>query len=170
MKSCFAVLGRLIKAVSSADYAPRFAAIERLQDRIASPDCSHGPLATLAGCAFERDGHLLWIYREAGRLGFPTVKAAPGECLVWDNRFLIDVKFQAKQAGYVCAIGDLREKMDRGLDDSRFAELYSNGYPKRAIESVPAFVLDDLIVQIAGGFTEIQSNPCETVSISSYSP
>jgi len=134
------VLARLIEAVAGAVYAPRMAGLQRLQGLIAAGAGSGGMAATLSGCVFEGDGQRLWIYREAGRRGFPELDLSGGRRLVWDKRFLVDATGDPAVRGQVRALGSL------GRRD--FAGRFPASAPGRAIATVPAFFATDGRIEI----------------------
>lgn len=164
------LLDRLIEMISPNTYPPRLTALDRLRERI-DVDCTRqeertgNGLSTLAGCAFEWREDLLWIYREAGRTGFPCDQVIDGKKLIWDKRFTVEICNGEALSGRVYALGAL-ENLDITLEPVRnLSALFSGAFPKRAIATVPAFVMDDNIVQIGGEFTALQSNHCGTVAI-----
>ena len=161
----FRILARLINAVAGSDYPPRFAALERLRDRIEGHGDECGNVATLAGCTFEREGHLIWIYREAGRRGFPDIRVRGGESLIWDKRFAVESSYGRETCGTVKALGAVKD-FKWGASAAPVREgLLCEGLPKRAVETVPAFLVDNEIVHIAGEFTAFESKHCGQVII-----
>lgn len=164
------LLDRLIEMISQNTYPPRLTALERLRARINIGCARHeertgNGLATLAGCAFEWQGDLLWIYREAGRAGFPCDQVIDGKSLIWDKRFTVEACSEGSISGWVCALGSL-ENLDSVSEPVKsLSVLFSGDFPKRAVATVPAFVRDDKIVQIGGGFTALQLNHCDAVVI-----
>jgi len=157
------VLAQLIEAVSGADYPPRLSALERLSARICDHSGGRRLVATLSGCAFERDGGDVWIYREAGRRGFPETHFCGGEPLIWDKRFCVEPIGDGKLSGKVLAIGTLAPEKRWLKGSVPVRDLFPVPTPRRAIASVPAFVVDNEIVQIGGGFTAFASNHCDAV-------
>jgi len=157
------VLAQMIEAVSGADYPPRLSALERLSARICDHSGGRRRVATLSGCAFERDGDDVWIYREAGRRGFPETHFCGGEPLIWDKRFCVERVGDGKLSGKVLAIGTLAPEKRWLKGNVPVSDLFPVTTPKRAIASVPALVVDNEIVQIGGGFTAFASNHCDAV-------
>ena len=80
-------LARLLTCLGGADYAPRWQRLERLYGRMLAGDFRG---ATLAGCRLraDRDGRLL-VVREPAKI--PAVPVVPGERLLWDGRFRLQV-------------------------------------------------------------------------------
>lgn len=157
------VLAQMIEAVSGADYPPRLSALERLSARICDHSGGRRRVATLSGCAFERDRDDVWIYREAGRRGFPEARLCAGKPLIWDNRFCVEQVGGGKLSGNVLALGTLAPEKQRMNGSVPVCDLFPKSTPKRAIATVPAFVVDNEIVQIGGGFTAFASNHCDAV-------
>lgn len=75
--------------------------VERLEQACQST----GTAATLGGCEIRRDTRTIDIAREVGRLGLPEAIVAPGEALLWDNRFKVSAPAAASAAVNVRAIG-----------------------------------------------------------------
>lgn len=157
------VLAQMIEAVSGADYPPRLSALERLSTKISDHSRGRRRVATLSGCAFERDGDRVWIYREAGRQGFPEATMHGGKSLIWDNRYIVESVGNRKMSGEVRALGALAPPEQRVDGTVSVRDLFPKTMPKRAIATVPAFIVDDEIVQIGGGFTPLASNRCDAV-------
>ncbi len=47
---------------------------------------------TLAGCRIERDAAEIRVFREPGRLGLPVLDITPGQAVIWDNRFRVELQ------------------------------------------------------------------------------
>lgn len=157
------VLAQMIEAVSGAEYSPRLIALERLSTRISDHRGGRRRVATLSGCAFERDRDHVWIYREAGRQGFPEATLQGGTSLIWDRRFLVEGRGDRKLSGEIRALGALAPEKQRVNGTMPACDLFPERTPKRAIATVPAFIVDNEIVQIGGGFTALASNHCDAV-------
>ncbi|QIG46862.1 tRNA lysidine(34) synthetase TilS [Nordella sp. HKS 07] len=82
------LLERLLGRLGGGDEPPRLMAVEALHHRLRQ---SGSEARTLAGCRIAlRQRHLL-IGREAGRISRTPVLLAPGQSVLWDNRFKISV-------------------------------------------------------------------------------
>lgn len=120
------VLERLLGRLGGGGEAPRLMAVEALHQWLRREDSQ---ARTLAGCRIaQRKRHLL-IGREAGRISRAPVAIAPGQSVVWDNRFKVSIG----AADRPCAIVPVR-----GLQVSRNP-------------AIPAFVQDGLPAILAGG-------------------
>ena len=86
-----------------------------------------------------------------------------GKPLIWDNRFLVESTGNEKLSGEIRALGALAPGKQRVNGTVPVRDLFPNGTPKRAIATVPAFIVNNEIVQIGGEFTALPSNHCDAV-------
>ena len=98
------VLSRLLHWAGSRPYPPRFERLERLAERLRREDRGG---ATLGG------GRLLWragrltIGREAADMAAPQM-VSPGQSLVWDGRFLVEMPVNGPAGWKIGPLGDAR--------------------------------------------------------------
>ncbi|MFN3743450.1 MAG: tRNA lysidine(34) synthetase TilS [Hyphomicrobiaceae bacterium] len=87
------ILRLLISAYGGEAPDPQLSEIELLAERIRATSARPWPAraATLGGCRLDwRPGGELRVWREAGRVGLPTLQVLPGDqAVVWDRRFLL---------------------------------------------------------------------------------
>ncbi len=82
------VLDRLLACLGGGSAPPRLMAVEALYQWLRRGESQ---ARTLAGCRVaQRQRHLL-IGREAGRISAEPVAVAPGESVLWDNRFKVSI-------------------------------------------------------------------------------
>ncbi len=151
------VLASLIEGVTGCRYAPRLDRLERLAAAFCEPGDRHAVAGTLSGCMFERFGSTVWIYREAGRTGFPDLELGAEERIVWDDRFVVETGRPAAPDARIRALG----RSNRAAA----APFFDPDVPVKAIESVPAVFVGGQIIRIAGGFTPNRSKHCEWATI-----
>lgn len=156
------VLATLIEGVTGCLYAPRLDRLERLAAALSGPGERREVAGTLAGCIFERLGSTVWIYREAGRTGFPDLALGAGQKVVWDDRFVVETGRSAAPDARIRALG----RAGRAVA----APFFASGIPVKAIESVPALFVSGQIIRIAGGFTPNRSKHCEWATIRPIHP
>ena len=78
------LLSRALTAFGGTGQAPSLSQAEEL---LAGLDAGAFQRRTLAGCLIERSSGRFRVLREPGRLGLPEISIAPGETVIWDNRF-----------------------------------------------------------------------------------
>ncbi|MEM1050127.1 MAG: tRNA lysidine(34) synthetase TilS [Pseudomonadota bacterium] len=156
------VLATLIEGVTGCGYAPRLERLERMAAALSQSGDRPAVAGTLAGCIFERFGSTVWIYREAGRSGFPDLSLGAGEKLVWDDRFIVETGLVAAPDARIRALGHSGR--------AAAAPFFAREIPAKAIESVPAVFVGGQIIRIAGGFTPNRSKHCEWATIRPIHP
>jgi tRNA(Ile)-lysidine synthase len=100
-------LARAVGEIGTETYGPRLERLERLHaDLMARPATGGGRFRrTLGGAVLEVAGERLWVHREAGRRGLPSLPLSPGEALAWDGRFHAALSAQAPAAVTIAALG-----------------------------------------------------------------
>lgn len=100
-------LARLLQAVGGSEYTPRLDRIEQLLAAVRSEFAGSGGFRrTLNDCVVDLDAGQLRVFREWGRDGPPRTKAGPGETLVWDRRFSVEIPADLASGVRVAAIDD----------------------------------------------------------------
>lgn len=98
------LLSRLVQWVGSRLYPPRFERLERLAVQIgAQPQGG----ATLGGCRLMWRGGWLVIGREEADMA-PAQPVAPGQSVVWDGRFRVDMPADGPAGWKIGALGSAR--------------------------------------------------------------
>ena len=121
-------LSRVIATVGGGADPVRLAKLETLLAALnAEPDTAH----TLARCRIAPKGGRLFIVREMRKEGLPVLDLRPGEGVLWDNRFRIELGMGAGMAVTVRALGDA------GLQDLRQREALPP-VPRIAARTLPA--------------------------------
>ncbi|MBZ0216783.1 MAG: hypothetical protein K8F25_09540, partial [Fimbriimonadaceae bacterium] len=87
------LLARCLVAIGGNPDRPRYSKTEALLASIIEHDKSR---RTFWGCRIVRRRDRIWIWREAGRAGLPTVSIRRGECAIWDGRFSIKFNVYGK--------------------------------------------------------------------------
>lgn len=82
------VLARTVMAVAGRPYPPRTERTRRLRQALTSTGLFRGH--TLAGCRLIGHENLVYVCREAARIG-PPVRLIAGATALWDNRFTASV-------------------------------------------------------------------------------
>jgi tRNA(Ile)-lysidine synthase len=83
-----AILERLLGHLGGGGEPPRLMAVEALQAWLRRGESQ---VRTLAGCRIARRKSHLLIGREAGRISAKPVAIAPGQDVLWDNRFTVSI-------------------------------------------------------------------------------
>jgi tRNA(Ile)-lysidine synthase len=122
-------LGRTIEAVGARAVAIRLAKLEALLEALKrAPSKTH----TLGGCRLEPLGARLGVFRETRGGGLPTLRLAPGERALWDNRFTVALGSGMAEPLTVRALGDA------GLKEARSAAPWLTALPRFAGLTLPA--------------------------------
>jgi tRNA(Ile)-lysidine synthase len=127
------VLERLLGHLGGGDEPPRLMAVETLLQWLRRGE-SQG--RTLAGCRIAQRQRQILIGREAGRISVAPVALAPGESVLWDNRFRVSIAAADKQ----CEILPVR-----GLKLARNPHI-----PAFVQEGLPAILVDREIAAVPG--------------------
>lgn len=124
------VLARLLHICGGSREAPGMARLETLSEHLrADFDTSR----TLAGCRIIAKGDDWLIVREAGRISDLDKKLIPGDCVFWDNRYVICLDHGAPQDIFAGPLG-------RDEDTARKIEAAPvKTVPKEALASLLAF-------------------------------
>jgi tRNA(Ile)-lysidine synthase len=89
------VLARSVNAVSGRESPLQLAKLESLLEGLSeNPKAAH----TLGGCRLQPLGGRLGVFRETRGTGLPSLRLAPGERALWDNRFAVDSKYAHRSA------------------------------------------------------------------------
>lgn len=121
-------LARLIFTVGGASEPARLAKLEALLAALrADPDKAH----TLGGCRITpRHGRLLF-FREMRKAGLPELELGPGERMLWDNRFRIELGAHESAPITVRALGE------EGLKALKEREALPPSLPRPAARALP---------------------------------
>jgi tRNA(Ile)-lysidine synthase len=96
-------LARLIAAVGGSNAPVRLAKLEALLEALrADPNTAQ----TLGSCRIVPTGGRLSVFREMRRAGLPRGALRPGESLLWDNRFRLELGAGEEEAVTVEALGE----------------------------------------------------------------
>lgn len=139
------LLAALATRVRPAEYTPRAEALEAFQSALARPKaCGEARRTTVAGVVFDPRPSLVWIYAEAGRLGFPTLPVREPGTFVWDGRFDVEVTGSLPAGAVVTAAAGSERRQDlpkaaaASLPVVRLqADAAVNGGPIQAITDLP---------------------------------
>jgi tRNA(Ile)-lysidine synthase len=99
------VLAKSLMGVSGQSYPPRMNALEKIFD--AFKEQGHILKKTLHGVCVEKNDKTLLFYREYGRSGPQTCELRPGETIVWDNRYRVNLSKDAKKPLTIAPLGDI---------------------------------------------------------------
>jgi tRNA(Ile)-lysidine synthase len=131
------VLARAVNAVGGRETPLRLAKLEALlESLIESPKAAH----TLGGCRLQPAGERLGIFRETRGTGLPTLRLAPGERALWDNRFRVELEASARAPVTVGALGEARWR------DLRASAPWLDALPRFAGATLPACLAGGSIV------------------------
>ena len=105
------VLARSVNAVSGRESPLQLAKLESLLEGLSdNPKVAH----TLGGCRLQPIGGRLGVFRETRGAGLPSLRLAPGERALWDNRFAVELRSNAPAPVTVAALGEARWRDLRG--------------------------------------------------------
>jgi tRNA(Ile)-lysidine synthase len=151
-------LGRTVGEIGGEPYGPRLERLERLYgdllEHVGALD--HGVALeprgapehrgargrfrrTLGGAVLELSGERLWVHREAGRRGLPSLPLAPGGTLAWDGRFHAALSPAARSGVTIAALGQ---------GARAFVGPSSERWPAAALATVPAAFADGAVVAV----------------------
>ncbi|MGH6827052.1 MAG: hypothetical protein ACREC7_15270, partial [Methyloceanibacter sp.] len=131
------VLARAVGAVGGRETKLRLAKLEALlASLVESPRGAH----TLGGCRLQPVGERLGVFRESRGTGLPTLRLAPGERALWDNRFRVELEASASVPVTVGALGESRWR------DLRASAPWLNALPRFAGATLPACLAGGSIV------------------------
>ncbi len=123
------VLSRLVATVGGGEDPVRLAKLETLLAALKeSPDKAH----TLGRCRIAPHHGRLGIFREMRKDGLPVLKLRPGERMLWDNRFRIELGRGASQPITIKALGE------EGLRALKERETLPPALPRLAARALPA--------------------------------
>jgi tRNA(Ile)-lysidine synthase len=99
------VLARAVTAVGGREKPLQLAKLESLLASLGeNPKAAH----TLGGCRLQPIGGRLGVFRETRGTGLPSLRLAPGERALWDNRFAVELQRGAPAPVTVAALGEAR--------------------------------------------------------------
>jgi tRNA(Ile)-lysidine synthase len=123
------VLARAVNAVGGRETPLRLAKLEALlASLVERPKAAH----TLGGCRLQPVGERLGVFRETRGTGLPTLRLAPGERALWDNRFRVELEASADAPVTVGALGEARWR------DLRASARWLDALPRFAGATLPA--------------------------------
>ncbi len=129
-------MGRLLQAVGGSEYTPRMDRLENLLSALRdAAENSTSVRRTLNGCVADLRGGELRLYREWGRSGLERRIVEPGECSVWDRRFLVAIGEDMSDSRVLAPLGAQRVHF-RGLAKPD------------VLQAVPALYRDDELVAV----------------------
>jgi tRNA(Ile)-lysidine synthase len=99
------VVGRAVTAVGGRERPLQLAKLESL---VASLGEDAKSAHTLGGCRLQPIGGRLGVFRETRGTGLPSLRLAPGERALWDNRFAVELQRGAPAPVTVAALGEAR--------------------------------------------------------------
>lgn len=133
-------LGRMIEAVGARGVAIRLAKLEALLEALKrAPSKTH----TLGGCRLEPLGDRIGVFRETRGGGLPTLRLAPGEGALWDNRFTVVLGSGMAEPLTVGALGDA------GLKEARSTAPWLTALPRFAGRTLPACWRGEELIAVA---------------------
>ena len=122
-------VGQLIAAVGGGETPLQLAKLEKLMAALeADPNKAH----TLGRCRLETVSGRLGLFREVRGGGLPVARLRPGERVLWDNRFKIELDEAAPGAITVKALGE------PGLEALRERFAFVSSMPRLAGRTLPA--------------------------------
>jgi len=131
------VLARAVNAVGGRETPLRLAKLEALlASLVECPKAAH----TLGGCRLQPAGERLGVFRETRGTGLPTLRLAPGERALWDNRFRVELEASARAPVTVGALGEARWR------DLRASTPWLTALPRFAGATLPACLAGGSIV------------------------
>jgi tRNA(Ile)-lysidine synthase len=130
-------LARAIGAVGGRETPLRLAKLEALLASLV--ECAKAA-HTLGGCRLQPVGERLGVFREMRGTGLPTLRLAPGERALWDNRFRVELEAGADTAVIVRALGEARWR------DLRASAPWLDALPRFAGATLPACLAGGSIV------------------------
>ncbi len=134
----YRALVRLLIAIGGDDYPPRHERLVALADAMMST--AAGRLKrTLAGTVIERRGGRVVLYRESGREGLPEVNLVPGDSIVWDHRFVVEVERRAPKG---LVVGPLGEEGRRAIGAT------GTLHPVGAVAALPAITREGRLIAV----------------------
>lgn len=90
------LLARCLMAIGGIADRPRYNKITNLHASLTNDNTCR---RTFWGCQILRRGEQIWIWREAGRSGLPTITIRQGEPAIWDNRFTVQFGMKERLGG-----------------------------------------------------------------------
>ena len=135
-------LARSVNAVSGRESPLQLGKLESLLEGLSeNPKAAH----TLGGCRLQPLGGRLGVFRETRGTGLPSLRLAPGERALWDNRFAVELRSSASAPVTVAALGEARWR------DLRGSAPWLDELPRFAGATLPAcFDGDQILVPTLG--------------------
>ena len=130
-------LAQLIATVGGGEMPAQLAKLENFLAALEEdPDKAH----TLGRCRLETVAGHLSLFREARGAGFPVAHLRPGERMLWDKRFTIELGTNAQGPITVRALGEggLRELRDRST--------LVSSLPRLAARTLPSCWRDEVLL------------------------
>jgi tRNA(Ile)-lysidine synthase len=130
-------LARVVAAVGGRAKPLRLSKLEALLASLAnSPKTAH----TLGGCRLQPIGERIGVFRETRGTGLPSLRLAPGQRALWDNRFRVELQSNAPDSVNVSALGESRWR------DLRSSAPWLTALPRFAGVTLPACFAGEAIV------------------------
>lgn len=148
-------VGQLIAAVGGGEMPVQLAKLEKLVAALeASPDKAH----TLGRCRLQTVSGRLGLFREVRGGGLPVARLRPGERMLWDNRFRVELGANTSGAITVKALGE------PGLRAMRERSAVVSSMPLLAGRALPACWRGEVLVGLPAlgraGFGEPSGLDC----------
>jgi len=132
-------LAQLIGAVGGRETAVRLAKLEAL---LVALQADPGKPRTLGRCRIEPYAGRLGIFREVRGAGLPIAELLPGQKLLWDNRFRIELAAEASKPILVKALGE------SGWRALRDRSALASSLPRLAGRTLPSCWRDDRLLGV----------------------
>jgi tRNA(Ile)-lysidine synthase len=130
-------LARLVTAVGGRAKPLRLSKVEALLASLAgSPKKTY----TLGGCRLQPIGERLGIFRETRGTGLPSLRLAPGQRALWDNRFRVELQPTALGPVTIRALGESRWR------NLRSSAPWLTALPRFAGATLPACFAGEAVV------------------------
>jgi len=154
-------LSQLIGAVGGGEMPLRLAKLEALLAGLSTrPDKAH----TLGRCRLEPCSGRLGIFREVRGGGLPVAELLPGERMLWDNRFRIELGAKERAPILVRALGEA------GLREFKGRSPLAASLPRLAGRTLPSCLRGEVLVGLpslapaTGG--DVPSLDCRAIFVS----
>jgi tRNA(Ile)-lysidine synthase len=130
-------IGQLIAAIGGGETPVQLAKLEKLMAALeADPEKAH----TLGRCRLQTVSDRLGLFREVRGSGLPVARLRPGERMLWDNRFRVELGRAAPGAITVRALDE------QGLREMRERSAVISSMPPLAGKALPACFRGEVLI------------------------